>query len=140
MKHVNTLQPMMADQSQSQYEDDYGVLTDYPEKCMEEPCDPGWITKIQDFRPSYQGGGGGGGGATMIFKVSESDPSHLVPLVIAGGGGGMADLPSDNNPDSTRLYNQDQVNLQGVEIVPAALFLDPQIRSISLENIFTEKI
>ena len=76
----------------------------------------------------------------MIFKVSESDPSHLVPLVIAGGGGGMADLPSENNPDSTRLYNQDQVNLQGVEIVPAALFLDPQIRSISLENIFTEKI
>ena len=50
MKHVNTLQPMMADQSQSQYEDDYGVLTDYPEKCTEEPCNE-WIDIIQDFRP-----------------------------------------------------------------------------------------
>ena len=132
---------MQSDQSdpRPEYDEYSGVPRDFPEPCTDQDCD-NWIDKIQDFRPSYQGGGGGGGGATMIFKVSESDPSHLVPLVIAGGGGGMADLPSENNPDSTRLYNQDQVNLQGVEIVPAALFLDPQIRSISLENIFTEKI
>ena len=141
MKHINTLQPMLADQSQPQYEDEYaGVPRDYPEPCTEENCGD-WTDKIKDFRPSYQGGGGGGGGATMIFKVSESNPSHLVPLVIAGGGGGMADLPSDNNPDSTRLYHQDQVNLQGVvSEIEAAALVDPLIRSISEPNIFTLKI
>ena len=123
---------MMSDQGQPQYDDEYaGVPRDYPEPCMEEDCD-NWIDKIQDFRPSYQGGGGGGGGATMIFKLSDSDPSQLVPLVIAGGGGGMADLPSGNNPDSTRLYHRERPNLQGVvtSIEAAALILDPLIRSI----------
>ena len=125
---LTTFQPMMSDQSDQsdpQYDDEYsGVPQDYQKPCTEEDCDD-WITKIQDFRPSYQGGGGGGGGATIIFKLSDTDPTKLVPLIVAGGGGGMADLPSDNDPDSSRLYD---LQAEVSEVEAAAPVLDPLIR------------
>merc|ERR1719336_2798477 len=86
--------------------------------------DQDWMAKIKDFKPSYQGGGGGGGGATFIFKVDPDEPKNLIPLIIAGGGGGMADLTSDNNPDATRiLTNEDAEMVQQSSVDLGALAL-----------------
>ena len=125
---------MLSDQSdpRADYDEYSGVPRDFPSPCTDQDCD-NWIDKIQDFRPSYQGGGGGGGGATIIFKLDQAQPSRLVPLIIAGGGGGMADLPSDNNPDSTEMYGETEVNPEGVfsSVEAAALILDNRYYSLS---------
>ena len=57
-----------------------------PETCTGEDCKD-WMVKLNEFQPSYQGGGGGGGGATFVFRAGPRD--ELVPLLVAGGGGGL---------------------------------------------------
>ena len=52
----------------------------------------------------------------QILQVDGNDPTRLVPLIIAGGGGGMADISSDNNPDATTIFDQDMMKLS--EVVP----------------------
>ena len=37
--------------------------------------------------------------------MDKNNPQKLIPVIIAGGGGGMADISSDNNPDAEVIFN-----------------------------------
>ena len=45
-----------------------------------------------------------------------NNPSKLIPLIIAGGGGGMADISSENNPDAINIFDDNKMIL--AEVVP----------------------
>ena len=45
-------------------------------------------------------------------------------IMSVGGGGGMADLSSDNNPDALEMVNDTSVSLDNVLEHVSALYLD----------------
>ena len=44
------------------------------------------------------------------------NPYKLIPVIIAGGGGGMADISSDNIPDAINIFDDEKMKL--FEVVP----------------------
>ena len=55
---------------------------------------------------------------SQFSKVDRNNPSKLklIPVIIAGGGGGMADISSDNNPDAITIFDDEKMKLS--EVVP----------------------
>ena len=53
---------------------------------------------------------------SKFSKVDRNNPSKLIPVIIAGGGGGMADISSDNNPDAITIFDNEKMKLS--EVVP----------------------
>ena len=43
--------------------------------------------------------------------MDRNNPSKLIPVIIAGGGGGMADISSDNNPDAITIFDDEKMKL-----------------------------
>ena len=54
------------------------------------------------------------------MQVDPEDSSRLIPLMIAGGGGGMADLSSENLPDAVDLVDEVTINTENIYTIAAS--------------------